>query len=213
MIRAQRTHNGKTSCETRYFITSLPPDARQLAEAVRAHWGIENQLHWVLDMIFRDDESRIRKGHAPQNATILKHMALNLLKKTKSRNSIRVKRKAAGWDKRWSSPYNRRHRLRTGSALIAEREGPIGSLTWSARSSRTPTSPLGSGGFYRAAVVVAASVLIKRSKLGMITNLFLFLKCIFRDFMQRPVTSVPSDTNPTRTVCIMASAISNVRIA
>jgi predicted transposase YbfD/YdcC len=98
MIRARRTLNGKTSTETRYFISSLAADARQLAEAVRAHWGIENRLHWVLDMTFRDDESRIRKDHAPHNATIIKHMALNMLKKTKGRDSIRVRRKSAGWD-------------------------------------------------------------------------------------------------------------------
>jgi predicted transposase YbfD/YdcC len=98
MIRAQRTLNGETSSEARYFISSLAPDARQLAEAVRAHWGIENRLHWVLDMTFREDESRIRKDNAPANASILKHMAFNMLKKTPSRRSIRLKRKSAGWD-------------------------------------------------------------------------------------------------------------------
>jgi len=98
MIRAQRTLNGETSSEARYFISSLAPDARQLAEAVRAHWGIENRLHWVLDMTFREDESRIRKDNAPHNAGILKHMALNMLKKTPVRKSIRLKRKSAGWD-------------------------------------------------------------------------------------------------------------------
>lgn len=98
MIRAQRTLNGQTSSETRYFISSLAADARQLAEAVRAHWGIENRLHWVLDMTFREDESRVRKDNAPHNASILKHMALNMLKKTPSRRSIRLKRKSAGWD-------------------------------------------------------------------------------------------------------------------
>jgi predicted transposase YbfD/YdcC len=98
MIRAQRTRNGESSSETRYFISSLAADARQLAEAVRAHWGIENRLHWVLDMTFREDESRIRKDNAPHNASILKHMALNMLKKTPSKRSIRLKRKSAGWD-------------------------------------------------------------------------------------------------------------------
>jgi predicted transposase YbfD/YdcC len=98
MIRAQRTLNGETSTETRYFISSLAANARQLAEAVRAHWGIENRLHWVLDMTFREDESRIRKDNAPHNATILKHMALNMLKKTPSRRSVRLKRKSTGWD-------------------------------------------------------------------------------------------------------------------
>ena len=98
MIRAARTLRGETSSETRYFITSLAADARQLAAAVRAHWGIENRLHWVLDMTFREDESRIRKDNAPHNAAILKHMALNMLKKAPSRQSIRLRRKSAGWD-------------------------------------------------------------------------------------------------------------------
>ena len=98
MIRARRTLNGQTGEEPRYFISSLAPDARQLAAAVRAHWGIENNLHWVLDMTFREDESRIRKDNAPANASILKHMALNMLKKNPSRRSIRLKRKSAGWD-------------------------------------------------------------------------------------------------------------------
>lgn len=98
MIRAQRTLNGQTSSEARFFISSFAPDACQLAEAVRAHWGIENRLHWVLDMTFREDESRIRKDNAPHNAAILKHMALNMLKKAPSRRSIRLKRKSAGWD-------------------------------------------------------------------------------------------------------------------
>lgn len=98
MIHAARTLRGETSSETRYFITSLAADARQLAAAVRAHWGIENRLHWVLDMTFREDESRIRKDNAPHNAAILKHMALNMLKKTPSRQSIRLRRKSAGWD-------------------------------------------------------------------------------------------------------------------
>ena len=98
MIRAARTLRGETSSEARYFITSLAADAHQLAAAVRAHWGIENRLHWVLDMTFREDQSRIRKDNAPHNAAILKHMALNMLKKAPSRQSIRLRRKSAGWD-------------------------------------------------------------------------------------------------------------------
>lgn len=98
MIRAKRTVHDETTTKTRYFITSLAADARQLAEAVRAHWGIENRLHWVLGITFREDEARLRKDNAPHNASILKHMALNMLKKTPSRRSIRLKRKSAGWD-------------------------------------------------------------------------------------------------------------------
>ena len=64
-----------------YYISSLGSEIKQLAKAVRGHWGIENSLHWVLDIAFREDESRIRKDHAPENFAILRHMALNLLEK------------------------------------------------------------------------------------------------------------------------------------
>jgi len=65
---------------------------------VRSHWAVENSLHWVLDMVFRDDECRVRTAHAPANFTTLKHMALNLLRRAKDKLSIRARRKAAAWD-------------------------------------------------------------------------------------------------------------------
>ena len=80
MIQSERQLKQKTSQETHYFITSLPNDARQILAAKRSHWGIENSLHWVLDVAFREDDSRVRRGHAAQNLAILRHMALNLLK-------------------------------------------------------------------------------------------------------------------------------------
>lgn len=90
--------------ETRYFISSLPADAQQLLGAVRAHWQIENSLHWVLDMAFREDESRVRKNHAPQNFAILRQVALNLLKQEDSlKVGIAAKRKRAGWDEAYLS--------------------------------------------------------------------------------------------------------------
>jgi predicted transposase YbfD/YdcC len=76
--------DGVTSLETSYYITSLTSDAVQIARAVRGHWGIENSLHWVLDIAFREDESRIRKDHAPANFATIRHMALNLLRKETS---------------------------------------------------------------------------------------------------------------------------------
>lgn len=91
--------NGKTKLETRYFITSLSHKAQQLSQSIRGHWSIENQLHWVLDVEFNEDNSRIRKDNAPENLAIIRHIALNLLKQNKSdKGSIRSKRNRAGWD-------------------------------------------------------------------------------------------------------------------
>ncbi len=91
--------NGKTKLEARYFITSLSHEAQQLSQSIRGHWSIENQLHWVLDVEFNEDDSRIRKDNAPENLAILRHIALNLLKQDKSeKGSIRSKRNRAGWD-------------------------------------------------------------------------------------------------------------------
>ena len=91
--------NGKINQESRYFITSLSENAPELAEYIRGHWGIENQLHWVLDVDFNEDDSRIRKDNAPENLAVMRHIALNLLKQDKlSKSSIKGKRKKAGWD-------------------------------------------------------------------------------------------------------------------
>jgi len=84
--------------ETRFYITSLIWGAAQIGPAIRAHWMIENGLHWVLDMNFRDDECRVRTDHAPANFTTIKHMALNLIRKATSKDSIRLRRKVAAWD-------------------------------------------------------------------------------------------------------------------
>lgn len=89
---------GKTEAEKRYYISSLAPDGARLGEAVRSHWGIENGLHWVMDMVFRDDECRIRKKNAPANFATIKHMAANLLRCAPGKDSLRVKRKLAAWD-------------------------------------------------------------------------------------------------------------------
>jgi predicted transposase YbfD/YdcC len=99
MVRAERRIGMKRSRETRYYITSVENNAKLVLESVRAHWGIENGLHWVLDIGFREDESRVRKDHAPENMAILRHMALNLLKQEQTvKIGIKGKRLKAAWD-------------------------------------------------------------------------------------------------------------------
>lgn len=89
----------KTTVEVRFYISSLENNAQVLADAVRRHWGIENCLHWVLDVTFNEDASRIRKDYAPENFALLRHLALNLLNRDKSvKGSLRQKRYRAGLD-------------------------------------------------------------------------------------------------------------------
>lgn len=98
MVRSQRTEKGKTTTDTRYFISSLKEENAQLfAKAVRDHWGVE-KMHWLMDVVFDSDQSRIRKDDAPQNFATIQQMALNLLKQVKDKASMRVKRKKAAWN-------------------------------------------------------------------------------------------------------------------
>ena len=98
MVESCREIAGKSEREARFYITSLTADAERLGLAIRGHWGIENGLHWVMDMVFRDDECRIRKDNAPANFATVKHMASNLLRQAPGKDSLRVKRKVAAWD-------------------------------------------------------------------------------------------------------------------
>jgi len=86
---------GRIRHEKRYYITSAELDAKAFAAAVRAHWGIENRLHWVLDVIFHDDLARLRSGHGPQNMAVVKHMAMNIIRHPKDRHSLKNRRKLA----------------------------------------------------------------------------------------------------------------------
>ena len=98
VVESEREIGGKIERETRFCITSLTLAASLLGPIVRSHWAIENSLHWVMDMVFRDDECRVRTNHAPTNFCTIKHMAQNLIRRAPGKISLRLKRKAAGWD-------------------------------------------------------------------------------------------------------------------
>ena len=85
MIEETRKIGGIVSIERRFFISSLPADAKKIARAVRAHWSVENALHWTLDAVFNEDQSRVRKGNAPHNMAMVRHFALNMLNNAKKR--------------------------------------------------------------------------------------------------------------------------------
>ena len=98
-ITSERRLPTKTESDTRYLISSLPPDPIRHLQVVRTHWQIENAFHWILDIAFREDESRVRKDHAPRNLALLRRLALNLLKReTSLKIGVKAKRLRAGWD-------------------------------------------------------------------------------------------------------------------
>ena len=98
IIDSTREIGARTERETRYYLTSSAWPAERLGPMVRDHWAVENSLHWVMDMTFRDDECRIRTEHAPENFVTLKHMAANLARKAPGRDSLRLRLKTAAWD-------------------------------------------------------------------------------------------------------------------
>jgi len=99
MAVREREVNGKTSTEASYFISSLENHTPTIAKAIREHWGIENDLHWCLDISFREDHCRVRKDHGPENLAILRHVATNMLKReTSLQGGMQTKRLKAAWD-------------------------------------------------------------------------------------------------------------------
>jgi len=100
IIRVQSRTELKDRCryDTRYFITSAILDAAHASVGVRGHWAIENSLHWTLDVVFKEDQSRLRKGHGAKNMAIVRHFAINLVRAAKDKRSVKSRRKVAGWD-------------------------------------------------------------------------------------------------------------------
>jgi predicted transposase YbfD/YdcC len=97
MVEATVTRDGRTSTQRRYYLSSARMHAVQFAAAVRAHWRIENSLHWVLDVTMDEDQARNRRDHGPENLALLRRFALNLLRTNPDKVSIRLKIKRAGW--------------------------------------------------------------------------------------------------------------------
>jgi len=98
VVESVRETGDKIEKETRFYVTSLVLLANLMGPIIRSHWTVENSLHWVMDMIFRDDECRVRTDNAPANFTVLKHMAHNLIRRAPGKDSLRLRRKVAAWD-------------------------------------------------------------------------------------------------------------------
>ena len=97
MVRRRETTE-KTTTETAYFLLSQALSPEQLNEVVRQHWGVENRLHWRLDVVMNEDQDRTRMGHGPHNLAVLRHMAINAMQKEGAKGSLQGKFKRAGWD-------------------------------------------------------------------------------------------------------------------
>lgn len=100
-VRSRTELKDRCRTDTRYYISSAARTAQEAADAVRGHWGIENRLHWVLDVVFAEDQARLRTGHGAKNMAVVRHFAINLVRTVTDKKSIKLRRKAAGWDVRY----------------------------------------------------------------------------------------------------------------
>jgi predicted transposase YbfD/YdcC len=100
IVRVSSRTELKDRCrfDTRYYVSSAPLTAEAAAHAVRGHWGIENRLQWVLDVVFKEDQARLRTGHGAKNMAVVRHFAINLVRAAPDKKSIKLRRKLAGWD-------------------------------------------------------------------------------------------------------------------
>ncbi|MGD9512393.1 MAG: ISAs1 family transposase [Geminicoccaceae bacterium] len=98
MVESETEREGGTAIERRYYLCSKVMTAQEFAGVVRAHWGVENRLHWRLDVIFNEDQCRMRSGHGPQNMAVFRHIAINLMRTTQTKSSLKVRRKEAAWN-------------------------------------------------------------------------------------------------------------------
>jgi predicted transposase YbfD/YdcC len=98
MVEAEVERDGETSFARRYYLGSAPLEARAVAAAVRAHWGVENRLHWVMDVVFHDDLMRLRTENGPANLATIRHAALSIIREIPDKASIKVRRKTIAWD-------------------------------------------------------------------------------------------------------------------
>lgn len=96
-LEATLERNGKTSVARRYYLSTAPLSAKQFAHAARAHWGVENRLHWVLDVVFHDDLMRLRTENGPANMAPIKHAALNLIKEIPDKAGLKINKKTVAW--------------------------------------------------------------------------------------------------------------------
>ncbi|WP_212749153.1 ISAs1 family transposase, partial [Chitinivorax sp. B] len=101
-VSSERTEGGRSCSDARRYLSSLPVDARQAAHAVRRHWGIENELHWVLDVVFREDELRVADPEGAAQLALFNRVALSVIRQhTKRKDSVAGKRQRAAWDPRF----------------------------------------------------------------------------------------------------------------